>query len=223
MNDFLFIVLGFFDVMAILCLIFKLFRFPFWDYVRDFALIGITLSIVSYVMRMILDIPQFDMGIQFVLYVLFFRYLIKFKLFDALLLVSMGYLSFDLLQLVIFKTLLAANIVSLNDAFALTGLGTYVIQLSSQFISFFIGWFMYRFHFGFSFVMQPPQEVSMKVKIAGANAIIFIAVLLTSAIVSSALYWLFNYHNEIHFVALAMLLVLSLLMYMARRKELSDL
>ena len=115
MDVLLYLILGFIDILAILALIFKIFRFPFWEYIRKHIVICTTLALVSFVMRLVLGFPEFDTGLQFILLVLFLRYLLKLRSFEANMLATIGVLSFDLIQIIAFKVLQSLHVATLLD------------------------------------------------------------------------------------------------------------
>lgn len=218
----LYLLLGSMDLLAILALIFKMFRFPLWKNKMKIIMICLSLSAVSLVMRLVLDIPEYDMGLQFVLFALLFRYLLKFRTFEALTLSTIGFLTFDLSQLIVISIFLAAGFSSIEDIVSATGLGTYLIQGGTQATLFLISWNLYNFKLGFSFIMNPPHNLNRKTKMAGENFLLFIGIILGAIAISSTMVFMFNYYNKIHYVFLAVAAVLLLMMLVSNKKDLSD-
>lgn len=221
MDFILFFLLGILDILAILSLIFKIFRFPILEFKKKFLIIALTLSMVSFFNRFIFEIPVLDMGMQFILFTMFLRYLIKFRAFESLMLSAVGFLFFGFNQLLTAKALLYFNVISLEVIKQSTGL-IFLVQLVNDCIVFLCSWMLYRFHLGFSFVMKPPHDLYLKNKALSRDVLTFISVLLGSIIVFATLFILFNYFNEAYIILIAILLVLGLLMLVLNKKDLED-
>ncbi|MCM3141635.1 hypothetical protein [Brevibacillus sp. MER 51] len=222
MNTILYLLLGVADIIVVLAFIFKLFRFPFWDYKREFLIMGITLSVTSYLIRVIFKIPVIDLGVQYVLFILFFRYLIKFRIWESTMLTAIGILAFDLCQLILIPTLISLDIATIGDVFKSTGMGTFLIQLVNDVVMVLISYLIYRFNWGFSFVMQPPHELKWKPSLNGINFIVLMMVIVASKAIFVTLYVLLNYFNEIKYVAMAVVVSFLIFMITSHVKELED-
>ncbi|QDX94710.1 hypothetical protein EEL30_21965 [Brevibacillus laterosporus] len=223
MDIVLYLVLGFVDVMAILAVIFRFFRFPIRMFIRELVTIGVALSVISFFMRLVFNVPELDMGIQFILYVVFFRYLIKIKIFDSFLLASIGYLSNTVSQLAIYYFLSFTGIVTPEDIQSTSNFGTYLIQFSSEVFLFLVAWCFYKSNLGFSFIICPPQDVHLKVKMRGVNLFLLIGIMLSVATLFLAPYLLIYYLNWLHILAFIMTIVFCLLYFVANRRDAEDL
>ncbi|MNI06773.1 hypothetical protein D3C73_597650 [compost metagenome] len=219
MDIFLYVFFGFFDVIAILALIFKIYRFPFFEYTKKLVIIGLTLSIVSYFNRCVIDIANYDMIVQFILYILFFRYLIKVRLYRAFSLATTGYLAFDGIQFTVYPLLMSSGIVTTNDAQELTGLGTYMIQSSTEIMCFLVAYLLYKFNLGFSFISVPPHDMYIKSKNNQTEKIIFISNIVAATVISSIMYWILNFHAHVYIVLPAVAVSLFLLIYFTNRRD----
>ncbi|MGG0793808.1 hypothetical protein ABE137_07355 [Brevibacillus laterosporus] len=222
MDIVLYLAFGFVDVIAILAVIFRFFRFPIRMFIREFVIIGAVLTLSSFVVRKVLNLSEIDLGIQFILYVLFFRYFIKIKIFDSFLLASIGYLSFSVIQLLIYNSLLFVGVVTDLDVQSTSNIGTYVIQVVTQVVSFLFAWILYRKNLGFSFILCPPVDVHIKVKIKGINLIIYLGILASIATLFLTPYLLFNHLSWIPILILGLIIMLCLLYYATNRKDIAD-
>ncbi|MGG1444978.1 hypothetical protein ABE354_23595 [Brevibacillus laterosporus] len=222
MDIVLYLILGFIDVMAILTVTFRLFRFPIRMFLKDIITIGVALSCTSFVMRLLLNVPELDLGIQFILYILFFRYLIKIKIFDSLLFASIGCLFVIVVQIIFYHFFLFISIVIPADMQSTSNLGTYLIQITSQITCFLLAWCFYRFNLGFSFVMCPPQDVHLKVKVKGINILILFGIGVSIATLFLAPYLLIYYLNWLHVAAFVMTTLLCLLYYATNKRDVAD-
>ncbi|HEY0828337.1 MAG TPA: hypothetical protein VGE40_09595 [Bacilli bacterium] len=219
MDIFMYLLLGFLDVMAILVLIFKIFRFPFWEYAKKLAIIGVTLSVVSYINRYWLDIASYDMAIQFTLYILFFRYLIKIRLFDSLSIVAIGYCSFVAIQFIIYPALLMSGTVTIDDAKGLTNLGLYIIQISTEISCFLIGYLLYRFNMGFSYIFAPPHDMYIRHKKSTIRTLIASATVIGILVICSTMYWVLNFASAVYIVLPSAIGSVLILIYLSYRRD----
>ncbi|MED1789038.1 hypothetical protein P4V47_16360 [Brevibacillus laterosporus] len=223
MDIVLYLVLSFVDVMAILSVIFRFFRFPIRMFIGELVTIGAVLTATSFFMRLVFNIPELDMGIQYILYIVFFRYLIKIKIFDSFLLASIGYLSITLSQLAIYYFFAFTGIVTPEDIQSTSNFGTYLIQISSEIFCFLVAWFFYRANLGFSFVICPPQDVHLRVKMRGFNLFLLIGIMLSVTALFLAPYLLIYYLNWLHILAFIMTIIFCLLYYASNKKDEEDL
>lgn len=219
MDSILYILLGVLDVIAILVLIFKIFRWPFWEYLTEVIIIGVVLSIVSYLLREVLNIPEFDMTGQFILYVLFFRYLIKVRLFDSISISAIGYLFFVGVQFLVYSFLLTAGIVTTDDAQNLTGLGTYIIQITNQLICFLIAWLIYKFNLGFAYIIRPPHDIYRIIRKDTTQKLFYVFNTLGILAVCSTMSWVLNYHGHLYIVLPSVLGSLLILIYLSKKRD----
>ncbi|MCM3144315.1 hypothetical protein [Brevibacillus sp. MER 51] len=222
MDYLLFLFLGFLDGIAIIALGFKVFRLPVTWFKRELGLIALILTSCSFIVRILIGLPEIDMIVQYSIIVLFFRYHLKVKLFDALMLPAIGYLSFDLVQLIVYPQLISIGLVSIQDIQQNVGYGTFLIQVIGQAMSFLICWLLYRFNLGFSFVACPPHDIEDKFTLQGYDIIMFFGVACSAVVFASILYWLFHYHNQWEFVVSAIAVILGLMLVIAYRKESND-
>ncbi len=219
MDIFMYLLLGFLDVMAILVLIFKVFRFPFWEYAKKLTVIGVTLSVVSYFNRFWLDIASYDTVIQFILTIIFFRYLIKLRIFESISIVAIGYGTFIGTQLLVYSALQLSGIVTLADAQGLTNLGTYIIQLSTQLTCYAVGFLFYRFNMVFSYIFAPPHDMHIRRKKSTIGKLIAAANVIGILAVCSMMYWVLNNESAMYIVLPSVLGSLLLLIYLSHRRD----
>ncbi|UKS25061.1 hypothetical protein LOZ80_26140 [Paenibacillus sp. HWE-109] len=219
MEIFLYLLLGALDSLCNFVLMFKIFRFPINEYKYEILLSTIILTFVSYANRMIFNIPDWDMAIQFLLYIVLLMYLFKVNLSYAIDLSSIGYLAFVGIQFTIFPILEFANIVSFNDAHELTGSGTYVIQITSQIICYFVGYLLWKCNFGFSHISKPPHDGFLRYNISGTKTLGLFTNSIAALIVCSTMYWVLNYHAGVYIVLPSVIGALLILFYLSYRKD----
>lgn len=218
---FFYILFGFLDVIANLALIYKLYRFPFWEYKKEFIIIAVILSVSSYCTRILLSMPEIDMPLQYLLYILFFRYLLKIRFYYSVPLAAIGYLFFTVVQFIVYPLLMATQVVSVSDGLEVHGWGIYTIQLSSELSCYLIAYIMYKLGIGFSHITRPPQEVHIPLHDVNFKLNIFVNIF-GSIVIVSIMYWVYNYHSYIYIVLPSSLIALVSLIYLSYRKDFLD-
>ncbi|PCN42313.1 hypothetical protein B9C88_21690 [Brevibacillus laterosporus] len=221
MDTFMYIILGIIDILSILVLSFKVFRFPL-IYKKEFLIISITASLVSYLNRVILEIPNVDGWVQYTILVLFFRYMLKVRLFDSTILATVGYLGFNIVQYSTYVVLLWTGVVSFADGQALVNLGTYIIQLTTHLFVFLAAWLIYRYNHGFSFIMVPPHDVHIRTKMTPLKFLIMIMVFLSTVTILFVTNWMLTFNGNPTSLIPVFILYLVILLKLLEKKELTN-
>lgn len=222
LQTFLYFLLGFLDVIAILALIFKTFRWPFWEYWPQLTIIGSVLSFASYLNRMVLDIPSYDLVIQFGLCIILLRYLVKVSFVHAIDVSAIGYLAFNGILILVYFGLLRSGIVTINDAQSPANWGTFIIQFSCELSSYATAYLLYYFHYGFSFIMRPPHNLYINRKVAGFKKLKAIVNTIGILTVCVSVYWFLNYHESVFILLLIIIISLAILVYLSYKRDLQD-
>lgn len=222
MKTFLYLLLGFFDVIAIIALIFRTFRWPFWEFKLKIIFMGITISFASYLNRLVLDIPQFDTAIQFMLFIVFLRYVIKVNVFHAVDVTAIGYLTFLGIQFIIYYLLQSMRLVTVDDATNPVANMAFFIQIATEGSSFLVAYLFYRFQLGFSFMMRPPHNLYLHrtIDVAKRTKMVFNTVGILTICIS--VYWLMNYEEHFYILPILTFLSLTILIYLSYKKDLQD-
>ncbi|MFC6229522.1 hypothetical protein ACFQI7_17015 [Paenibacillus allorhizosphaerae] len=217
MDKFLFLVFGTLDILVVLSLIFKIFRWPFFSYIKECLLIAFVCSIESFIMRTILHLPEWDMLGQFVILMLSLRYIIKVNYYHSLTLSIIGTLAYTEAVIIMFKFLDFAGIVTEEVAAQATGLSIFTLQFTGECTGALIAFLIYKFNLGFSYVAVPPHErtrrLSKREKIT--STFHFLAVIL----LTSYMFWVINFGGPGFNVVLVGLLTLGALLYLAYKEE----
>ncbi|AGR47574.1 membrane protein [Brevibacillus phage Davies] len=175
MDILLYLVFGVLDQMAVMIIAFKMFRFPVLSYIRDFLLIAFVLSLISYFNRFILDIPQYDAAIQYIVLVVFFRRMFEFRLYEASLVVATGCAIFTCIKVVTLSLFLKTSVLSLDDLVHLTGLKMMLIQLLVDVLVVVAAWLVKKLNMGYSFMSQPPHNLNYKLKKSMLSYLLIVA------------------------------------------------
>ncbi|MEF3312589.1 hypothetical protein PV433_27235 [Paenibacillus sp. GYB004] len=219
METVIYFLLSVLDSIAIISLMFRVYRFPFWEYFKEILLMAVIASVVSYVVRVVLGVPALDMAVQYTLYVLLLRFIIKVRFFPALLVGAVGYLSYTAIQFIVYPLLIVTGVVTLDDGQAIQGAGTYIIQITSDMVSFIVCWFMYHFNLGYACFVRPPHDFDLKDKMTGTNLYMAWAVVPAVIVIFSTLYWILNHNAHILIVLPTVAASLYILIYLSRRKD----
>jgi hypothetical protein len=216
MSNVLYVLFGTLDGIAILALIFKSFRWPFWRNFGKIALIALVLSVVSYIDRIILDIDPFDPLIQLLLYIILLRYILRVDLYYAWPVAVYGYVFFLFIQLIVYPTLLATGIVSQSDAVSSVGWGTYIIQGGTELACFIVAAIIHFLGQGFNFIDFPPHDEYISVRRSKYDILVNMS---GSLAVATFMYFIMNYHGHILIVLPLMAASMAAMVYLARWKD----
>ncbi|AGR47388.1 hypothetical protein EMERY_54 [Brevibacillus phage Emery] len=221
MDTLLYIILGSIDILAILVLAFKAFRFPL-TYKKELLIMSLSASLLSYLNRAILDIPTIDGLAQYTLLVLFLRYMLKVRLFDSTVLATVGYLGFNVVQYNTYVVLLWTGVVSFADGQALANLGTYIIQVTTDSLLFFIAWLIYRYNHGFSFIMIPPHDVHIRTNMTVLRILIMIMVFLSTGTILFVTNWMLSHDGNPTSLIPVFIIYLVILLKLLEKKDMTN-
>lgn len=219
MDILLYLVFGALDQMAIMIIAFKMFRFPVTNYLREFLLIASILSLISCFNRIVLDIPQYDTGIQYIALVLFFRHMLEFRLYEATLVAATGCIAFTGIQFVALSFLLKTSLVNLNDLGEITELGTFIIQFVADVLVILVAWLLKLLNLGYSFISQPPHSMTYKPEKNKLTFFLILAVGLTVFILTTVLYVLIMSQANTVIILAYVLIPLAILLWLLRKRD----
>ncbi|RFB35683.1 hypothetical protein [Brevibacillus sp. VP] len=219
MDILLYLVFGVLDQMAIMIIAFKMFRFPVTNYLREFLLIASILSLISYFNRVVLDIPQYDTGIQYIALVLFFRHMLEFRLYEATLVAATGCIAFTGIQFVALSLLLKTSLVNLNDLGQVTELGTFIIQFVADALVVFVAWLLKSLNLGYSFISQPPHSMTYKPEKNKLTFFLILAIGLTFFVLTTVLYVLIMSQANTVIILAYVLIPLAILLWLLRKRD----
>jgi hypothetical protein len=167
---------------------------------------------------MVLDIPGWDMTLQFIAYIALLMSLFRVSLPHAINLSAIGYLAFVGIQFIIYPLLLAVGFVTINDAQELTGVGTYTIQITSEVACYLVAFLIWKFNFGFSHVSVPPHDRFTIFRIKGSK-FAYLSNIAGVLAVCSTMYWVLNFVNGQYVVMISVWAALMILLYLSHRRD----
>lgn len=162
MRDLIFVVLGVFDAFAMLLLILKLYMLPVREYIGKILSFTVFIAVVSYVMRIILKEPSYDLPLQYLLFILFFRVGLKVKFHLASFIAGTGICAYTLLQVVVYYFYTWTHLIDAEVLTATGGFYVYLLQITSILLVYAICWLFERYSLGFSFIIVPPHDFLVK-------------------------------------------------------------
>lgn len=216
----IYIGLGIVDVLAVMAFMLKLYRIPFKLYMKKIFMTALVIALISYLIRVVWGVPLLDFPIQVIAFILFLRYGLKIRFFYSSLIVSTGMTGYIILQLLILYIFIATG--NATDAVALQNqeIGIQTIQAISIIAALLIACLLKLFNRGFSFIIEPPHEFSIKEEyIKGTNRPLFFTALIALVVLSVALMMVYHFYTIILITSALISFVSSY--YFSYRKDVS--
>ncbi len=160
-EDFIYILLGVFDALAIWACAFAPFKLPIYAYRWTLLGSSVFIALLSYVNRMVLPLSALDTPIQFVVLLLLCRYMLKIRFFWSTLALVTGYMMYMPLQFGLYFLLTASGLVPEEVMAQNTGY-VFLLQIASILTAYLIALVLKATRKGFSFIQQPPHDFSVK-------------------------------------------------------------
>lgn len=186
----MYIILSIFDASAMLALMCKLYRLPIIMYAKRMSILVLIIALISYLLRMRLGLPYFDLPIQFVVFILFFRYIIKMRLHYSAFVVAVGFMTFTAIQLLIYYFYTATGTANSAVLAEISGLAVYMVQISTEVIVFMLCFILWRFGYGWSFIILPPHNFAKREKYTGFNMELIISTAISVAVIGATVVFL---------------------------------
>lgn len=120
------------DVIVISALTLKLYRLPLRGYKFELIVLSVVLAVFSYIMRVYLDLTAWDLPLQYVISVLFYCRILRYRRHYAAFIVGSGMSAYLMIQVLIYFALEPLGVVDESVIFAHTGLAVNPIQLGSH-------------------------------------------------------------------------------------------
>ncbi|MCG7385134.1 hypothetical protein [Paenibacillus sp. ACRRY] len=212
-----YILIGALDVFAVLVLMLKLYRLPVKDKLLGKVIFSILAAGVSYLIRMILNIPIIDTAVLMLMVILFFRYYLEIKFFYSALISSAGMSAYVIIQLSLAMIYMAIGGDVQSVVLETQGYKVQLMQICSIAVAYIITTLMFIFRWGFSFIPVPPHDFNIKVDY-NKNRALLITTIATLIFISFAMVMLMNY--VIVLLIPAALLSFGVSYYFSNRRDL---
>ncbi|SFF23427.1 hypothetical protein SAMN04487969_11996 [Paenibacillus algorifonticola] len=222
LDTIVFLLLSMFDALAVVILMFKIFRQSLREHKYIIALLCAFSSCSSYLFRVVLDLsPVLDMVAQIMIFLLFNRFLLKVKVFYSWVMVAAGFGVFVALQMPVYYVATLFG-VSESVAGSTGGAGVETIQILTDSAALIIGVIFKLFNLGFAFIVIPPHDFDIREKFfSGTNRLIIVSTFSLAVIITAALYITIHF-NVVMFIYPLVLLALIILYYLSSRRDRED-
>lgn len=154
--------LGVVDTVAILAIMFKLFKLPYWEYYKEILILSLVVAAASYLFRVTVGTATLDMIMQVMMYIGFLVLVIKIRVVKSVIIACAGYSAFAAIQVAFAMVVFMTGVIKTNVATNAFGIGINTIQIGSEILTFAICYTLYRLRWGWSYVIQPPHDFYIK-------------------------------------------------------------
>ncbi|WP_238796289.1 hypothetical protein [Paenibacillus sp. EKM206P] len=158
LTNFFYLIMGVFDALAILVFPLALYMLPIKDYKYKIILFAVVISLVSFLMRIVLNIPKFDLPLQYGLFVIFYRLSLKIKLHWSAFILGSAISAYATLQMLIFYVYSFLNIMQITVLKENASLQVFLLQGTSILTTYLIAAIFKLYKTGFSFISAPPHD-----------------------------------------------------------------
>ncbi|WII39219.1 hypothetical protein [Paenibacillus thiaminolyticus] len=213
--------LGTLDAFAVFVLILKIYRLPLKEYILELGTMSVFIAIVSFVLRIVLNVPYIDLAMQVLLFTLFMRFVMQIKLFYGAIITGVGLGAYLIIQVSIYGILSSIGLLNEHVVLQTTGTEVNFVQALSITLAFTIGYVLKKFNLGFSFIIYPPHDFSVKEDYTKSRnrALLFWAVA-TLVVLSISLPALLN--MKMVYVAPFLLISFAALYFQSIRRDIED-
>lgn len=157
-----YLILGFFDTLAILAIMFKLFRMPFFEYIKEMTALSVIISCSSYLLRVEVGSATLDMVVQISMYIGFLIFVIKIRIVKSVIIACAGYSAFAAIQLLIAALLFLIGLLDSEIVKNTDGIGVFTLQIISELAVFLVSFVLHKKQWGWSYVIRPPHDFFVK-------------------------------------------------------------
>lgn len=166
MSTIAYFVFGMLDILAIVSITLKMYKLPFLKHLTKIITLMVIMTVISYLLREQWGVPQLDVPLQYVQFVLFFTFFIKQRFHIAAFICAAGYSVFISLQMAVFLIFNIFGIADLTVTTDNTGLINF-IQAFTEILCFLIALFLWFTRNGFSFVETTQHQLDKPMFIQG--------------------------------------------------------
>ncbi len=221
MANLIFLILSVFDALAVLGLIFKLYRLPFWIYRYRILGFAIFIAAFSFTMRMVLGLEKFDLPCQYLFIVLFMRYALNIKTHLAAFTAGSGLTAYISLQMVMYYILGALGVPGDAMLFDNVGIPVYLVQIITILAAYAISFALYKTNWGFAFIIVPPHDFGFKENyFSSKNRILVVGSLISAISIITVI--VFLYESFVIGIFAVSLITFGISYYFSERREYED-
>lgn len=193
LSVFLYILLGVFDAFAMMLLSLKLYMMPVLNYRYRIALFVVFIANFSYFIRIVLDIPKFDLPLQYLLFIIFLRFGMGIKFHLGAFISGAGITAYIALQLGIYFILDLLGALNVSVISQNTSSMVFTLQIITILVAILISTLLKLFNLGFSFIFSPPHDFFIKENYSTkTNRMMLFGTVISLVAISLTLFLLYN-------------------------------
>jgi|GEM_PF-1948050 len=216
MEHVLFFVFSFVEFVAGLAFVLALFRLDYVEYKTHIMYSGFILTEISYLLRLGFDLEPISLVFQMLSMIVMFILLYQFPIFSSVIMGTVGYILFGLMQMMIivvatFLTSLTLSEINQNEIFY----RGYAFQMLTSVLGFIIAWFIRRKKIGFHFL---PKNKKLNLEFDTENVLIFSVMVIAVLTILSYSIFMFDQLTATITLMVLLLVQILLLIYLANRK-----
>lgn len=220
MEHALFFLFSFIEFAAGLAFVLSLFRLDYTVYRTHIMYSAFLLTEISYLLRMGFDLKPISLVFQMIAMIVMFILMYQMPIFSAIIMGSVGYIVYGLLQMAIVVTASTGSLVSLESINMHDSYWTgYVFQSLTAAIGLLIAWLLRRTQLGFDFL--PKRKKREREIMAFTADTILIFTLMAIVILTLLTFSNYLFNQTLSYILLMVILVaqILLLIYLVNRKE----
>lgn len=177
MDFILFLIFGMLETYAIFALVFVSFWLPYREYLGEITVMALLVTLLSYLLRNVLDLNMVvDVGAAYIMMILFLRFLIRLKLFRAIM-ISLTYFAYAIINSFAFFLLSSTGLVDgdmvINNA---ASPSAFLVQGASAAIAVIVAYLVHRTKIGYSFIIRPPHDFFVRTHLKRSEVRIILSV-----------------------------------------------
>lgn len=214
MTSTLFISISALEAFALLTSTLNIFRFKVGWYLKDIIVMSVVLALSSYMMRIVLEVPWFDIPLTMCAIIVFMKFTIRVKPQYAVILTLSGYAFYTAFQAVIFLLLKFTIDFDSSMLMETNGLYIYLLQIATAGMTMLVAYLLKVIGYGFTFIIHPPHSDN---KFSKKENTVFYAAIVTFLILTAAAVFLLS--GYLWLGSIIVLLNFSLLYYLLHRRS----
>ncbi|MCC3381874.1 hypothetical protein ACFQ5D_03085 [Paenibacillus farraposensis] len=189
-----FLVLSVLEGLGIILFTLKLYMLPLkrWHF-KQVAILVICMTFFSYLMRVVFNLSVIDLPLQYVIYVLFSRYVFGIRMHLASFMWGASLSAYAMLQMLIYYCYDILGLLQVDVFKQSTGVQISLLQASSIVMLYTISFFLKFTGRGFSFIADPPHDFFSPTNFSESPNMQYVIVTLISTVtIVSAVFLLAN-------------------------------
>ncbi|MDR6776226.1 hypothetical protein J2W98_000473 [Paenibacillus peoriae] len=178
--------IGIFDTIAVIVFSLKLYMLPVAERRKRLIGFGILIAIISFFMRVIFNLPKLDLPLQYILFILFFRYGLGIKTHLSAFILGAGISAYAIIQVGVYYLYNFLGIMQTGVLQQNTTLQVYILQVTYITLCFAVSFILKIYNAGFSFIVAPPHDNRRESYFSKDNRSVAVSALLSAVTICVA-------------------------------------